>query len=130
MRVLSLIFVSLVLLPAADVGAEDADAYRVELGKMTYRTYCALCHGMAPDTGLFADALKKPAPDLTQIAKRNGGMFPEERVKAIIRDGGVSGHGTMRLLSWERYFRQDTPPEHADEVIDNVTYYLQKHQAP
>jgi len=97
---------------------------------MTYRTYCALCHGMASDAGLFADALKKPAPDLTQIAKRNGGMFPEGRVKAIIRDGGVSGHGTMRLLSWERYFRKDTPPEHADEVIDNVTYYLQTHQAP
>lgn len=130
MRVALLIFGLVALLSPATAGAEDAETYHIELGEMTYRTYCALCHGMAPNAGLFSDALKKPAPDLTQIAKRNGGMFPEERVKSIIRDGGVSGHGTMRLLSWERYFRQDTPPERADQVIDDVTLYLQKHQAP
>ena len=77
---------------------------------------------------MFADALKKAAPDLTEIAKRNGGMFPEGRVKAIIRDGGVSGDGTMRLLLWERYFKRDAPPERADQVIDDLVSYLEKHQ--
>lgn len=128
MRVL--IFVSLVLLPLASVSAEEVDANRVQSGEMTYMTYCALCHGMGAGTAMFADALKKPAPDLTQIAKRNGGMFPEGRVEAIIRDGGVSGHGTMRLLSWERYFQRDAPPERADQVIDEIVSYLEKHQAP
>ncbi|WP_245280070.1 cytochrome c [Hyphomicrobium sp. 99] len=126
----SLLFVPLVFLPLVSAGAEEVDANRLELGEMPYMTYCALCHGMGTDTGMFAEALKRPAPDLTLIAKRNGGMFPEGRVKAIIRDGGVSGHGTMRLLAWERYFRKDTPPEHADQVIDDITSYLEKHQAP
>ena len=126
----ALILVSLVLLPVTSVSAEEVDANRLDFGEMPYMTYCALCHGMGASAGMFADALKKSAPDLTRIAKRNGGMFPEGRVKAIIRDGGVSGHGTMRLLSWERYFRTDAPPEYADQMIDDIVSYLEKHQAP
>ncbi|MCK9361801.1 hypothetical protein M0Q28_06300 [Patescibacteria group bacterium] len=79
---------------------------------------------------MFADALKKAAPDLTEISRRNGGIFPEGRVKAIIRDGGIGGHGTMRLLSWEHYFKSDAPPERADQIIDDLVSYLGKHQAP
>lgn len=41
-------------------------------GEQTYFTYCALCHGIGGGPGMFADALKKAAPDLTEIAKRNG----------------------------------------------------------
>jgi hypothetical protein len=125
----ALIFVSLVL-PLASASAEDIDVNRVQPGEMTYMTYCALCHRTGAGTPLFADALKKPAPDLTQLAKRNGGMFPAGRVEAIIRDGGVSGHGTMRLLSWGRYFGEDTPPEHADQVIAEIVSSLETHQAP
>jgi mono/diheme cytochrome c family protein len=99
-------------------------------GEATYTAYCSLCHGVGTGPGVFANALKKPAPDLTQIAKRNGGMFPRERVEAVIRDGGITGHGTMHLLAWERYFRQDAPPEHADRVIEDLVSYLEKHQAP
>lgn len=99
-------------------------------GEATYLAYCSLCHGAGAGPGVFANALKKPAPDLTQIAKRNGGMFPRERVEAIIRDGGITGHGTMHLLAWERYFRQDAPPEHADQVIEDLVSYLEKQQAP
>lgn len=99
-------------------------------GEATYMAYCALCHGAGTGPGMFADALKKAAPDLTQIAKRNGGMFPRARVEAIIRDGGITGHGTMRLLAWEQYFRGDAPPERADQVIEDLVSYLEKQQAP
>ena len=99
-------------------------------GEATYMAYCSLCHGLGAGTGMFADALKKPAPDLTELAKRNGGMFPRARVEAVIRDGGITGHGTMRLLAWEKYFRQDAPAEHADQVIEDLVFYLEKQQAP
>jgi mono/diheme cytochrome c family protein len=99
------------------------------IGETTYFAYCALCHGTGGAPGMFADALKKAAPDLTEIAKRNGGKFPDERVTEIIRNGGVSGHGTMRLLSWEKYFRREVSEERADQIIHELTEYLKNHQA-
>lgn len=108
----------------------DSSANPTSAGEATYMTYCALCHGAGAGRGVFADALKKSAPDLTEIAKRNGGMFPRAHVEAIIRDGGVTGHGTMRLLAWEQYFRQDVPPERADQIVEDLVTYLEKHQTP
>lgn len=99
------------------------------IGETTYLSYCALCHGVGGAPGMFADALKKAAPDLTELARRNGGQFPAEKVSEIIRNGGISGHGTMRLLSWEKYFRGDGSEERADQLIQELTEYLKNHQA-
>ncbi|WP_245279913.1 cytochrome c [Hyphomicrobium sp. 99] len=108
----------------------DRSANPASAGEATYMAYCSLCHGIGTGPGMFADALKKAAPDLTEIAKRNGGMFPRARVEAVIRDGGITGHGTMHLLAWEKYFRGDATPEGADQVIEDLVSYLEKHQAP
>ena len=113
---------------ATDLPAKAAE--QGDLGESTYQAYCALCHGLGGAPGMFADALKKAAPDLTGIAKRNGGQFPERKVADIIRDGGIGGHGTMRLLSWEKYFRTDSTAGRADELVQALTEYLQKQQAP
>ncbi|MBS0252720.1 MAG: cytochrome c [Proteobacteria bacterium] len=102
---------------------------KLKAGEQTYQAYCALCHGIGARPGMFAEALKMPAPDLTQIAKHNGGGFPKEKVERIIRDGGISGHGTMRLLAWESYFQEDMPPEAADRKIDELVSYLESQQA-
>ncbi len=116
---------------AADT-AQDAErsANPASAGEATYMAYCALCHGTGTGPGMFADALNKAAPDLTRVAKRNGGMFPRARVEAIIRDGGITGHGTMRLLAWEQYFRQDVPPERTDQIVEDLVSYLEKQQTP
>ena len=110
-------------------GGEGKNVDLPPLGEFTYNSYCALCHGIGAGPGMFADALRKGAPDLTQITKRNGGMFPDEKVAAIIRDGGVSGHGTMRLLAWEKYFRRDFSDEHAEHLIRDLVEYLKVHQS-
>ncbi len=68
--------------------------------------------------------LRGVGPDRNREAK--GGKFPDERVSEIIRNGG---HGTMRLLSWEKYFRRDISKEQADQLIHELTEYLKKHQA-
>lgn len=109
---------------------DDRTASPASAGEATYMAYCSLCHGVGTGPGMFADALKKPAPDLTELSKRNGGMFPRARVEAVIRDGGITGHGTMHLLAWEKYFRQDAPADRADQVIEDLVSYLEKHQAP
>ena len=121
--------VSIGLICAAQAAlAEPLSKSKDDPGETTYLTYCALCHGVGGAPGMFADALKKAAPDLTEIAKRNGGQFSEERVAQIIRDGGISGHGTMRLLSWEKYFKADNSSEQVDQIIRDLTEYLKKHQ--
>lgn len=108
---------------------ETKNASLLSPGGRTFTTYCALCHSIGGEPGMFADALKKNAPDLTLIAKRNGGMFPDEKVAAIIRDGGISGHGTMRLLSWGKYFREDNSEERADQLVEELVAYLKARQA-
>jgi cytochrome c1 len=66
-----------------------------ESGSDLYKTYCASCHGAnAHGNGSVAIFLRIPPADLTQIAKRNKGVFDAERVYRII-DGRqpVKPHG-------------------------------------
>ncbi len=54
-------------------------------GQVLYQNYCATCHGTdAKGNGPMAPVLKTPPPDLTQIAVRNGGVFPQKNVEKII----------------------------------------------
>jgi mono/diheme cytochrome c family protein len=50
-----------------------------------FHEYCAVCHGKdATGNGAAAADLKKPPADLTRISARNGGVFPEAKVKRYI----------------------------------------------
>ena len=75
-------------------------------GVEMYRTWCASCHGtQGKGDGPAAAALKKPPADLTQIAKKNGGKFPTERVRNYI-DGtsAVAAHGSRDMPVWGTFF--------------------------
>jgi mono/diheme cytochrome c family protein len=51
----------------------------VASGKKTYTEYCASCHGEdGKGMGPAASALKAPPSDLTTLAKRHAGKFPED----------------------------------------------------
>ena len=74
-------------------------------------SYCAVCHGRAADgRGPMAQILKTAVPDLTKIAKTNGGVFPVERVENIIAGTEPSGlgHGTREIPVWGPLFSQIT----------------------
>src|ERR1039458_2265890 len=50
-------------------------------GNEMYRAYCAACHGTdGKGDGPASEALKSRPLDLTDLAKRNGGKFPELRM--------------------------------------------------
>src|SRR5436190_87374 len=50
-------------------------------GKSVFTTYCASCHGESGrGNGAVAIFLRRTPADLTQIAIRNKGTFPAERV--------------------------------------------------
>ena len=75
-------------------------------GKDDFRHYCAQCHGLSgTGNGPVAPALKKKPTDLTQLAKKNGGIFPEQEVRDFI-DGTKTtpSHGTREMPIWGYQF--------------------------
>jgi mono/diheme cytochrome c family protein len=75
-----------------------------ELGAQLFQQHCAACHGSgALGDGPAAGSLKVAPADLTRIAVRRGGAFPEGDVAAFI-DGRfeVGAHGTREMPIWGR----------------------------
>jgi mono/diheme cytochrome c family protein len=80
-----------------------------EAGKMYYQQYCATCHGITgKGDGPMATALKAKSPDLTQLAKKNGGRFPYMDVLDTI-DGSkpIASHGSKEMPAWGETFQAD-----------------------
>lgn len=88
------------------VVAAEQESYSAFNGSRTFRTYCANCHGVdASGDGYIADTLRKKPTDLTRLAANNGGVFPAERVQAVI-DGleEVRTHGKRDMPVWGDVF--------------------------
>ncbi len=77
-------------------------------GKEMYMAYCASCHGAnGTGNGPAAAALKSPPPNLTQLASKNGGKFPDAKVQQAIKgDPNMpSAHGSQEMPVWGPTFR-------------------------
>jgi mono/diheme cytochrome c family protein len=88
-------------LALAATGSARAET-RSELGKVEYGSNCAMCHGpTGKGDGFYTQYLKMPVPDLTTIARRNGGVFPADRLIEVI-DGrqALKGHGPRGMPIW------------------------------
>lgn len=90
--------------------AETYTAYEpenaMEMGEISgadeYYRLCAVCHGEgARGDGPMSRMLKTPPPNLTLLAKNNGGHFPFLRVLEMI-DGRnmIEVHGTREMPVW------------------------------
>lgn len=101
-------------------------------GKVMFRQYCAACHGVdAKGTGPAAPALKMAVADLTGLAKRAGGKFPDLRVQSILKQTvDVPVHGSQEMPTWGPLFRSlDRANESAVQLrIYNLTKYLESVQ--
>ena len=80
-----------------------------EVGKEEFESKCATCHGTS-GKGDGPQSVVTKAADLTQLAKKNGGVFPTQRVYEII-DGRreVAAHGPRTMPVWGRFFQVDVP---------------------
>ena len=99
-----------------------------------FDTYCGVCHGPdAKGTGPAATALKTPPADLTQLAVRNGGKFPELRVVgAILGDSERPvAHGSKDMPVWGPVFRSLNRDAGASTQmrVANLTAYIRSLQA-
>jgi mono/diheme cytochrome c family protein len=79
--------------------ARRADAAEA---KVWFGAYCAPCHGLdAKGHGPVAPAFKRPPTDLTALAKRNNGKFPEDYVKNVLKQGlRIPAHGSSEMPVW------------------------------
>lgn len=123
--------VFLALAPAASA-QEEKTATRTG-GSSLFRTYCAACHGVeAKGDGPIASSLRVAPPDLTLLAKRAKGTFPEEDVHRMI-DGRkpVKGHGGPDMPVWGDAFKASKDgfsEEKVKDKIDALVDYLKSIQ--
>jgi len=101
-------------------------------GARIFQHHCATCHGTdGRGHGPASAALKHTAPDLTLISPRNGGKFPQQRVKEIIqgKPPGPLVHGDQEMPIWGPIFHQVEADEDWGEVrLDSIAKYLESIQ--
>jgi len=102
-------------------------------GNGDYQAYCASCHGTeARGDGMIAKSLKKRPADLTQLSKRNNGVYPEEKVFKTI-DGRTGGaHSDSDMPVWGEVFAKASESAGAENTarrIDTLVKYIETLQA-
>jgi mono/diheme cytochrome c family protein len=126
------VLAALAAVPAQAQSKPDPSA--AAKGAVVYVRYCVACHGKgARGDGPLAADLQVKVPDMTTLSARNGGRFPEERVRRIIESGEVlRGHGTPDMPAWGDAFRktEGTDARTPQEAIGNLTQYLWSLQRP
>ncbi len=114
------------------MGAAPVAAGDVPSGNDLYVSHCAVCHGLdGRGQGPLAQAMKLVPADLTQIAAKHDGTFPDAKVSDVIRNGGaVLGHGSTAMLPWGLYFSERHNPAVGKARIKALVGYLKSLQEP
>lgn len=96
-------------------------------GAGAYVRYCASCHGVAGrGDGPAAPALTPRPTDLTQLTRRNGGVFPfYATVRSIDGRDVVRAHGSSAMPVWgERFDPQPSWSLYDAGEVRYLTYLL------
>ncbi len=104
------VITALIMLGASGFSSAAEKKPKADPGKIEYMNSCAFCHGAdGKGSGPINDLLKKPPTDLTTLAKRNKGIFPFDRVAAMI-DGreAVKAHGERDMPAWGGRYSSDS----------------------
>ena len=96
-------------------------------GATIFKQDCAVCHGAsAHGDGPAAKDLKAQPPDLTKLAKRRGGTFPNGYVLDVLRNGvQAPAHGTVEMPVWGPMFdtmNHDNATQSKLRIINLVNY--------
>ena len=113
------------------------DPLLAEMGAPLFLNYCAACHGReGRGDGPATKALVKRPADLTQIAARRGGAFPNGEIGRFI-DGrfDLPAHGSREMPVWGQHFGADVPDAGVGESIArgniaSLLEYLKSIQRP
>lgn len=102
-------------------------------GKDMFVSYCASCHGTdGKGNGPAASALSVAPADLTGLARKNGGKYPDMRVTTVLRgQANLAAHGNKEMPVWGPVFFRMSGG-HESEVtqrISNLNHYIETLQA-
>jgi mono/diheme cytochrome c family protein len=102
-------------------------------GLQLYKSYCAVCHGNdLKGNGLISPDFKNPPSDLTTLAQRHEGKFPDAYVEDVLRNGVKKpAQGKTEMPTWGPIFASipGTDPELVSIRIINLTNYIKSMQA-
>ncbi len=137
----SLLPLTLICALRGDSGARPQEAKGTEArheqpsgsveGSQVFRAHCAACHGNdGKGNGPVAPFLKATMPDLTVIAKQNGGNFPVASVRRIIIGGGIiTSHGSREMPVWGPVFNDtESDADKGNLSLENLLKYLESIQ--
>jgi mono/diheme cytochrome c family protein len=100
-------------------------------GRAYFLKYCGSCHGVdGKGDGPVSRSLKVKPADLTQLRKRNNGVFPLEKVMASIEGKTrISAHGESKMPVWGEIFEkqasgQKDPAEASAAKVKVIADYL------
>jgi len=116
--------------------AEEGESPAAQAGHNLYSEHCEVCHGIrgAGDGPLASELRVRPA-DLTRVAQRRGGVFPDVEVREII-DGRrvVRGHGPPNMPIWGDVFKEQTAgatyESDVRDKVESLVTYLKSIQRP
>ncbi|MGO9337750.1 MAG: c-type cytochrome [Terracidiphilus sp.] len=98
-----------------------------------FTSYCSPCHGRdGSGGGPVASGLRKPPANLTQIARDNGGRFPELQVVSVLEAGvPASRNHPSQMPVWGPIFSgiSHLSPNDKELRILNLIRYLESMQA-
>jgi mono/diheme cytochrome c family protein len=113
--------------------AQTKPETKYDLGAAEYKSSCAACHGVrGKGDGPFGASLTKRPTDLTTLAKRNGGVFPVQRIYEVIDGRRLDpAHGTGDMPIWgTRYLKEaagysfDTPSDEEWFIRNRIVWLI------
>ena len=120
---------------AAQQKPPESQKSALATGAKFYRENCAVCHGNdgkgngpPPSSSSFTEI----PPDLTTLAKRHDGKFPDAYVESVLRNGApVPDHGPAEMPVWGMILKATTKADEAKitQRIKNLIDYLKSIQA-
>lgn len=124
-------------LATAPAAAEPPSSVLAESGEKLYVRHCAVCHAKTGrGDGPFAGILRTQPSDLTTIAARRGGAFPDAEIARFVDGRFVPpAHGTREMPVWGRWLGEPiaegtAPDEVARGEVLAILEYLKTLQRP
>jgi mono/diheme cytochrome c family protein len=100
-------------------GGARVDPALASMGEPYFAAYCASCHGPSGEgDGRAASKLDPPPADLTRIAARRGGAFPDGEIAKCI-DGRFDAleSGARDMPVWGQRFGESVPEAGVGESL-------------
>jgi len=118
--------------------ATTARTAAAQSGIRDYQIYCADCHGLGgkgDGPSRLTIPMNPPPNDLTQMAKKNGGIFPfDEVVDSIDGRKNIPSHARLQMPFWgttlQKPGKEFTPESDAEvkKRIESIARYVERLQ--